>query len=127
MRKLTIATSLAALGLALALAQPVAAQRISDKSGVKFADENAAPVEGPKTIAGKTSFQSPIPFFKDLKPWDPNYKPPRAADGHADLQGVWSTASLTTMTRGGGRGGSNGVTTLAIPPEKVAELTVGAY
>ena len=45
-----------------------------------------------------------FPHFKDLKPWDPNYKVPRTAWGKADLQGVWSTASLTALTRGGLQG-----------------------
>jgi hypothetical protein len=126
MRTHIFGAALVAVVTALVAATPATAQRISDKSGVKFADPNEK-IDGPKAIAGKTSFVSPLPFFKDLKPWDPNYKAPRAADGHADLQGVWSTASLTTMTRGGGRGGSNGVTTLVIPPEKVAEATGGAY
>ncbi|HVY90527.1 MAG TPA: hypothetical protein VG942_16800 [Hyphomonadaceae bacterium] len=85
----------------------------------------AAMTAGAQTIAGKTSYVSPLPFFKDLKPWDPNYKPPRDAWGHPDLQGVWSTASLTTMTRTD-RGGKLGVDTLVIPPEKVANLTANA-
>jgi hypothetical protein len=30
---------------------------------------------------------------------DPNYKVPRLADGHADLQGVWGNNSVTPMAR----------------------------
>jgi hypothetical protein len=125
MRKLTIGASVAALGLALAVAMPASAQRIGPNSGVKHADESAGRVEGPKTIAGARSFESPIPFFKDLKPWDPNYKPPRTKDGKPDLGGVWSTASLTSLTRGGGRGGAN-IDSLVIPPEKLNQLLDGA-
>jgi hypothetical protein len=125
MRKLTIGASVAVLGLALAAAMPAHAQRIGANSGVNFADPNEK-IDGPKTIAGDTSFVSPIPFFKDLKPWDPNYKAPRTADGKPDLGGVWSTASLTTMTRGGGRGGAN-VDTLVIPEEKITQLLDSAY
>ncbi|MDP3740298.1 MAG: hypothetical protein Q8R02_23125 [Hyphomonadaceae bacterium] len=121
MKKSGIGASIAALGLVLALAEPAAAQRIGANSGVNYADEKAPPVEGPKTIAGSRSFESPIPFFKDLKPWDPNYKPPRTSDGKPELNGVWSTASLTSLTRGGGRGGAN-IDTLVIPPEKVNQL-----
>ena len=30
---------------------------------------------------------------------DPNYKVPRLADGHPDLQGVWGNNSVTPMAR----------------------------
>jgi hypothetical protein len=121
MRKTHIAgVAMTALAFALAFASPASAQRIGDKAGVNFADPSDAHVEGPKTISGKTSFVSPLPFFKDLKPWDSAYKAPvNKADGHADLEGVWSSASLTTMTRGKGpRSGAN-IKTLEIPADKI--------
>lgn len=127
MKKLGTCASAAVLALTLAtplwdiLAGPAVAQRITPNSGVKFADPNEA-VEGPTTIAGTKAYESPVPFFKDLKPWDPNYKPPRTAFGAPDLQGVWSTASLTAMTRSN-RGAPMIVDTLVIPPEKIAEVT----
>ncbi|MBK8838412.1 MAG: hypothetical protein IPO30_06860 [Hyphomonadaceae bacterium] len=94
-----------------------------EKTGVGFADPTEK-VDGPKTIAGTKSYESPLPYFRDLKPWDANYKPPRTPDGKPDLQGVWSTASLTTMVRGGN--GDKVGSTLVIPAEKVAEFTRGA-
>src|SRR5262249_42593398 len=97
------------------------AQRIGPNSGVGFANPDEK-VDGPKAIAGKTSFVSPMPFFKDLKAWDPGYKPPRTSTGKPDLQGVWSTASLTTMTRGNqGRSGA-AIDTLVIPNDKIVEF-----
>jgi uncharacterized protein YegP (UPF0339 family) len=85
-----------------------------------------------QSIAGETSFESPLPFFKDLKPWDPAYRAPRAADGRPDLQGVWSTASLTTMTRAGPggqqqAGGGNVHDKLVIPQERIDQLTRNSY
>ncbi len=32
-------------------------------------------------------------------PWDPNYEPPRMADGTVDMQGIWTSASLTVLER----------------------------
>ncbi len=97
------------------------AQRTGGNSGVPFANPNET-VDGPKTIAGSKSFVSPLPYFRDLKPWDPNYKAPLAADGHPDLTGVWSTASLTRMTRGGADKNPK-MTTLVIPEDRLAEFT----
>ncbi len=94
-----------------------------EKTGVRFADPTEK-VGGPKAIAGTKSYVSAVPHFKDMKPWDPNYQPPRTPDGKPDLQGVWSSASLTTMTRGGN--GDKVGDTLVIPPEKIAELTNNA-
>jgi hypothetical protein len=125
MKKFAIGASVVALGLVIAMADPAAAQRISEKSGVKFADPNEK-IEGPTAIAGSKAYVSPLPFFKDLKPWDPNYKTPRTSFGVPDLQGVWSSASLTTMTRASGRNAGIGVDTLVIPPERIAQVTNNA-
>ncbi|MEZ5938195.1 MAG: hypothetical protein R3C52_08240 [Hyphomonadaceae bacterium] len=121
------AAAYAALAVSLALSgalvtAPAHAQRISEESGVRFADPNER-IEGPKTLGGAKAFESPLPYFKDLGPWDPAYTAPRTSFGAPDLQGVWSSASLTTMTRGTGRNSGVGVDTLVIPPEKVAEAT----
>ena len=66
-----------------------------------------------------------LPAFKDLKPWDPSYKAPRTAFGQPDLQGVWSTASLTTLTRNA-QNGTAGMD-LAIPQAKIDQLTFNSY
>jgi hypothetical protein len=56
------------------------------------------------------------------------YDPPRLRDGAPDLQGVWTNASLTTLSRGGGeRSAGSDYETLVIPPEAVAELNEKAY
>lgn len=89
-------------------------------TGVGFADPTEK-VEGPKTIAGSKSFESPLTYFKDLKPWDAAYRPPRLSDGRPDIQGVWSSASLTTMERG--ENGDAIGTALVIPHEAIDELT----
>lgn len=34
-----------------------------------------------------------------VEPWDPNYEPPRMADGTPSLQGIWTNASLTVLER----------------------------
>lgn len=45
------------------------------------------------------------------------YRPPLASDGHPDLQGVWSTDSITTLER------ADRYKTLVIPPDQVEALT----
>ncbi|HEX5005938.1 MAG TPA: hypothetical protein VFV70_02430 [Hyphomonadaceae bacterium] len=79
------------------------------------------------TIVGSKNFESPIPYFKDLPKWDPNYKAPRTPDGKPDLQGVWSSASLTTLERGVSYGGGIKIDTLVIPDDQVAKFTGDSY
>jgi hypothetical protein len=72
-------------------------------------------------IAGDRALESPIPHFRDLGPWDSSYRAPRTPDGKPDLQGVWSSASLTTMTR------PRDFSELIIPQEKIDEITYNSY
>ena len=104
MTRTILGASIAALGLAIA----------------------ALPASAQQSIAADGSFKSPLPFFKDLTRWDPNYKAPRTSDGRPDLQGTWSSASLTTLTRGG-RGPGGAGAELVIPQEKIDELTKNSY
>ncbi len=72
-------------------------------------------------IDGGKSGASPLPSFRDLPRWDPNYRAPRTPDGKPDLQGVWSSASLTQLSRPAGatiRGGYK-IDTLVIPDDQV--------
>ena len=50
----------------------------------------------------------------------PKAAPPRAADGHADLSGVWSNASVTHLTR------MPGTTGLVVSPEEAKKLASGS-
>jgi hypothetical protein len=89
----------------------------------------AMPASAQQSIAAEGSFKSPIPHFKDLKPWDASYKAPKTAWGAPDIQGVWSTASLTTMTRGGRGGGAGapGGSSLVISDAEIEQLTFNSY
>jgi hypothetical protein len=87
----------------------------------------AGAAHGQATIAGAKNYESAIPYFKDIPRWDPNYKAPRTPDGKPDLQGVWSSASLTTLERGVSYGGGIKIDTLVIPDAQVAKLTGESY
>ena len=78
-------------------------------------------------IDGGKAWVSPIPYFKDLPPWDANYKAPRTPEGKPDLQGVWSIASLTQLERGAGYGGGIKIDTLVIPAEQINDLIKNSY
>ena len=80
-----------------------------------------------QTLSGGKEYQSQIPAFKDLQRWDPNYRAQRTPDGKPDLQGVWSDASQTQMSRGSGMGGAIKVDTLVIPDEKIQQLLSDNY
>ncbi|MGD2131764.1 MAG: hypothetical protein PVI23_03165 [Maricaulaceae bacterium] len=54
-----------------------------------------------------------------------DYEVPRLADGAPDFQGVWSSASLTTMTRSG-RGGQT-FESLVISEEELEDLNYNSY
>jgi hypothetical protein len=82
-----------------------------------------AAVAKPEEVRGAGA--SPMPAFKDLAPWDPAYKSPRTSFGQPDLQGVWSTASLTTLTRNG-QNGTAGMG-LVIPQETIDQVTANSY
>ena len=49
-------------------------------------------VAGPQAIAQEGVDSVP-------EPWDPNYEPPRMADGTPSFEGVWSKASITSLER----------------------------
>jgi hypothetical protein len=78
-------------------------------------------------IDGGKAFVSPLPFFKDMPAWDPGYKAPRTPDGHPDLQGLWSSASLTMLERGVSYGGGIKIDTLVIPSDKVDAYVADSY
>lgn len=49
------------------------------------------------------------------------YVPPRMPDGTVDFQGIWSNASLTTMTR------SNEFNSLVIPKAEIEDITYNSF
>jgi hypothetical protein len=51
-------------------------------------------------VGGFTTAQAQAPGRATR--WDPDYRPPMAADGHPDLQGNWSNVTLTSFERAPG-------------------------
>lgn len=80
-----------------------------------------------QTISGERSHVSPIRSFNDMPPWDPNYQSPRTPDGKPDFQGIWSSASLTTLERGVAFGGSAGFKSLVIPEDQIQAIISENY
>ena len=78
-------------------------------------------------IVGGREYDAPIPSFRDLPEWDPRYRAPRTSDGRPDMQGVWSSASLTLLTRGVGPRGGIDIDTLVIPEEELNRYIAESY
>jgi len=68
-----------------------------------------------------------IPSFRDMPAWDPAYKAPRTPDGKPDLQGVWTSASLTNLERGVAFGGAVKIDGLVIPDADVQRVVSENY
>jgi len=49
--------------------------------------------------SGALARQAPAPSTPKPSPARPAWRPPRAADGHADLQGIWNYSTITPLER----------------------------